>query len=843
MVRAGVAPFVMDGRASSQLYSLTAESQRRIQLHTQRVCIVRRAGFDHVARANIMKRNVGLAIGAAAKCSVGELGLGTQGAPLWRIGVAGWGTSRVGMYATVRTINSHTVSPGALPKCSRSFVGPASALFLRYATPRPNIQQSITLAAATAFRQNVRTIANTSKRKSSTTTRRNKSSTTNTSNKKNKQTPAPQATLSPQPEADPKPSNTPENTLKTDGEHSTSSSKYFLERLPHALPHLKRPTKAELLEAASGFWSRIGVHFKWLTIRSNRKFNADEIYALFSWILAAHFMWLLLGTTTFIMLTVFLINTVFAQETVAQWIGNYLTKSSGIKVVFESAVVPKWKDGVISFRKVFVSRRPGQKNANVTKGSQLSAAAAAAAIAHKEKEASDAAEEEEDTNYTQFDISIDTVNVTLSLSKWMNGKGILADVEIKGIRGVVDRTSVHAIEGVDPRSYKHEHQPGDFELDSFKMEDLLVTIYQPNNFRPFSVSIYSCDLPQLRKQWLFYDFLSANMMSGSFDNSLFTIHPRQTHNYTGAQLNDGRDTEDGSTWKKQSRIRIDGLNIDHLNRGYEGPFSWIYEGEVDIVADVMLPNDDDESLAKVMSDMYDRVEATVTQNHNRHYSDHAAHGFDEHHLQSQHGEHGEDARESRGEASEDDKRFIIMDVRVHLNDVRAAVPLFTRDISYVNNALVRPIVAYINTRKTFIPVNCRVVKRASEFEGSWTIYDSGLMDDISREVGACLYTERGCTDVRVDVRRFRARHHRRQHGTQTPHKESRHLDTAASCAGSVPGTCGKYCVTFCKMEDGIPWRLASRFVDTRVNIGWSLLAFWLDGVGTRNECTSVQQTG
>ena len=77
-----------------------------------------------------------------------------------------------------------------------------------------------------------------------------------------------------------------------------------------------------------------------------------------------------------------------------------------------------------------------------------------------------------------------------------------------------------------------------------------------------------------------------------------------------------------------------------------------------------------------------------------------------------------------------------MDVRVHLNDVRAAVPLFTRDISYVNNALVRPIVAYINTRKTFIPVNCRVVKRASEFEGSWTIYDSGLMDDISIEVSS-----------------------------------------------------------------------------------------------------------
>ena len=616
---------------------------------------------------------------------------------------------------------------------------------------------------------------------------------------------APQAQLPPQPDAPPKPSSTANASTqasikqseapKPDAESSSSSGIHFLDRLPQSLPHLKRPTKAELLEAASGFWSRIRVHFKWLTIRSTRPFNADEIYALFSWILAAHFLWILLGTTTFFMLTVFLINTVFAQETLAKWTGNYLTKSSGIKVVFESAVVPKWKDGVISFRKVFVSRRPGQKNANVTKGSQRSAAAAAAAIAQKERdgvEATDEEEEKEDTNYTQFDISIDTVNVTLSFSKWLNGKGLLKDVEIKGVRGVVDRTSVHAIEGVDPRSYKHHHQPGDFELDSFKMEDLLVTIYQPNDFRPFSVSIYSCDLPRLRKQWLFYDFLSANMMSGSFDNSLFTIHPRQTHSYVGTQLSSNSKTQDGgggTGWKKQSRIRIDGLNIDHLNRGYEGPFSWIYEGDVDIVADVMLPNEDDDSLAKVMSDMYDRVEATVTQNHNRHYSDHAAHGFDEHHHQLSDQEVTQDLK------LEDD-RFIIMDVRVHLNDVRAAVPLFTNDISYVNNALVRPIVAYINTRKTFIPVNCRVVKRASEFDGSWTIYDSGLMEDISRGVRVllihsfldfCSLYDLALISY-IDVRSLCPRHNRRQLGPQASYQESRHLDPATCRSSTLLGS-------------------------------------------------------
>jgi mitochondrial distribution and morphology protein 31 len=82
---------------------------------------------------------------------------------------------------------------------------------------------------------------------------------------------------------------------------------------------------------------------------------------------------------------------------------------------------------------------------------------------------------------------------------------------------------------------------------------------------------------------------------------------------------------------------------------------------------------------------------------------------------------------------DDDKRFLVMDLKVHLNDVRAAVPLFTQDLSYINQALIRPIVAYINSKNTFIPINCRIVKRESEFDGSWTIFDSGLMEDLSAE--------------------------------------------------------------------------------------------------------------
>lgn len=519
------------------------------------------------------------------------------------------------------------------------------------------------------------------------------------------------------------------------------------------LPHLHRPTKEELLAAATGFWQRLGVRFKWFSIRSARPFRVDEIFAFLSWIFWGHVLWIVIGTTTFFSLLIFTLNTVFAQETLAGWIGEYLTKSSGVKVVFESAIVPTWRDGVITFRHVFVSRRPGKTRTReraVSKGSSTAAAAAAAAA---NQAAKDEYDPDEDTNYTQFDVTFDTVNVTLSFTKWFNGKGLLQDVEVRGVRGVVDRTFVHwTDEVIDPKSYRHTHNIGDFEIDNFKMSDVLLTLYQPNNFRPFTVSIFSCELPRLRKQWLFYDFLSATTMSGSFDNSLFTIHPVQAHGHTGVALDDGASLGDPSQWKKQSRLRLDGLKIDHLNRGVAGPLSWIQEGNVDIVADITIPRDDDLGIVKVVSDFYDRIEATVT-------NVHKDRGIDYNVIDNNDHQPSTDAYRTHVPvpiASTDnpaDSRFIIFDLRVHLNDVRASVPLFTKDLSYVNNALVRPIVAYINSKRAFIPVHCRVVKQQSEFDGSWTIFDSGLLDDLSKETYEAF--SRDITDADRTSRRIR----------------------------------------------------------------------------------------
>jgi distribution and morphology protein 31 len=528
---------------------------------------------------------------------------------------------------------------------------------------------------------------------------------------------------------------------------TASVSKYLhFPKMPH------RPTKEELLAAATGFWSRLKVRFKWASIRSMRPWNADEWGAFVSWFMLGHIVWILVGTTTFFSLVIFSINTVFAQETLARWVGDYLTQSAGVTVVFESAIVPKWNDGSISFRNVFVSRRPGQIKSSVSKGSSDTAAVIAA-----DRQTQHDDQPEDDGNYTQFDVSIANVNVTLSFVKWWSGKGLLKDVEVRGVRGVIDRTSVVWKAGQDdPLSYRHEHSPGDFEIETYKLEDLLLTVHQPGGFRPFSVSIFSCELPQLRKQFLFYDLLSANHMSGSFDGSLFTIHPRQVHGLIpskdqGADFGIG----DPKAWKKFSRLRIDGLKIDHLNRGVEGPFGWIYEGNVDIVADVVFPKDTYEGITKVVADISDQLEEIVRTNRARF-------------LQNVTGEappvlepvkpyevppHTGEATDADGSDSDEDRRFLIMDLRIHMNDVKAAVPIFTTDMSYVNQALVRPIVAYINAKKTYIPITCRIVKRTSDFNGSWSIFDCGLMNDMSAETYEAFAND--VEDQRSRVRRFK----------------------------------------------------------------------------------------
>lgn len=124
-----------------------------------------------------------------------------------------------------------------------------------------------------------------------------------------------------------------------------------------------------------------------------------------------------------------------------------MTQETGISVIFESAIVPSWGSNAICFRNVYVSRRPPGVSLPMPSQSELGRRAGArfdAGHGHgyfhdDEDEAVDRvlSSEEEDVNYSMFDLNVDSIEVTLSVAQWLDGKGLVKDLVVRGVRGVL----------------------------------------------------------------------------------------------------------------------------------------------------------------------------------------------------------------------------------------------------------------------------------------------------------------------------------------------------------------------------------------------------------------------
>jgi distribution and morphology protein 31 len=109
--------------------------------------------------------------------------------------------------------------------------------------------------------------------------------------------------------------------------------------------------------------------------------------------------------------------------------------------------VPKWKDSRLSFKHVYVSRRPSDSKTDqpsskvhghlAAVGYDVSNHPAYHRIGDDDEELPHINLQDEDTNYTMFDLNIDSVDVTLSLKRWLDGKGLIEDAVVRGVRGVV----------------------------------------------------------------------------------------------------------------------------------------------------------------------------------------------------------------------------------------------------------------------------------------------------------------------------------------------------------------------------------------------------------------------
>ena len=250
-------------------------------------------------------------------------------------------------------------------------------------------------------------------------------------------------------------------------------------------------------------------------------------------------------------------------EHIALRLANYISKQTGFTVVCGSAIVPKWREGRISFRDVVVTRRAepiapaelqNERQAHESDGHTHHQADPHLTLYHdipafdtgdevvsplgNEELASLPEEEKHDKNFAMFELRIDSLDFQLSLRRWLDGHGLIYAAEMRGVRGIVDRRNVFWDPDVpyDPRQSRRKPKPGDLDLASFRMEDFLVTVYQPGNFRPFNASIFEMRVPRLRLQWLFYDLLNADSITGQIDGCLFSLHKPQSVQHTSHHL-------------------------------------------------------------------------------------------------------------------------------------------------------------------------------------------------------------------------------------------------------------------------------------------------------------------
>ncbi|KAH8827908.1 mitochondrial distribution and morphology proteins-domain-containing protein [Flagelloscypha sp. PMI_526] len=506
----------------------------------------------------------------------------------------------------------------------------------------------------------------------------------------------------------------------------------FFRRLAQSVPHGRSPTRDDLLQAATGFWERLHVRLKWLTIRSFRRFNADDISAFVTWFIFSQAVWIFVGTTTFVSVIFATLNSLSLQNDVARAISRYLSELSGVHIAFESAVVPKWKDSRISFKNVYVSRRPASQLPSRRFNDEHTVAAGYDVSNHPGfhrfvEEEEPVHPDDEDWNFTMFDLVIDSVDVTLSLAQWFDGKGLVKDAVVKGVRGVMDcRHLTYDPENpLIPADFRHPSAPGDFELDSLQVEDMLVTVLHAGGFRPFTASIFRADIKTFRKRWLFYDLLNADNIVGQFDNCLISLHrPQSIGRTTEKDLADGE-------WSRMSRIRIDGVNVDHVQRATEagGPVSWIRSGQVDVVFDIKFPHETEGiDLNELIEDLADAISTSIA---TRTADPLVARIPGQRELLRP----PISAPEEEGlQALSEPTPKVVVDVDLRFRDIKADLPIFTRDISYVNNALARPIVAFMNANRTLVPIRCRIVKELSDFDGAWTAWETGLLDEISDKI-------------------------------------------------------------------------------------------------------------
>ena len=460
-----------------------------------------------------------------------------------------------------------------------------------------------------------------------------------------------------------------------------------------------------------------------LLMRKRRAWTRDDLWALLSWFFVGQGAFILLGTTTFASLVLLLANSLQFHDWLARKFTTYLAKHTGLEVSFGDLIVPNWRTGSITLRNIGV------------------------------QSIVDSEEERANSGHALYDLTLAKVDVRLSMKRMLEGKGLIVSCVVEGARGTIDRSLVRPDEDA---GWRYKAQRGDFDLEGFILHDALINVISPPGFRSYNFSIISAELSRLRKRFLLYDLLAAESVVGMLDGSLFSMHIPQTH--------------DLQRFPTMRHFKLHALNVDFFSHGADasaGPLSWLTRGSVDIDMFLRLPanhlaNRDASLLGKIgfvtegllveilrdsgatalIGSMQQEGGTTISLpvlkiplnisvgeelkflfNNSLSFLRRLQSRFaqDILNVDTRQLEEPEKAARYFLEAAPETVSFKV-DLRFH--NLRAHAPW---------SSTMRPLVAYINEQRPFIPLSCHFQIPYSQFEGTWTPYEAGLFEELWKE--------------------------------------------------------------------------------------------------------------
>ncbi|KAJ7879134.1 mitochondrial distribution and morphology proteins-domain-containing protein [Mycena leptocephala] len=202
-----------------------------------------------------------------------------------------------------------------------------------------------------------------------------------------------------------------------------------------SMPHLPRPSRDDFPRSATGFWPRANpiqmVHDQVLSAVQCRR-HLGLYYLVRHEPDALN----IRGDDDFFSVIFATANSLSLQQYIARAISNYLTAETDATIIVESAIVPKWKIRGFIQKRVYLASpvdAPPLPNTRLTE--KLCASRIPPRRRRRGRDTVDQSSNE-DTNCTMFDLNAASIDVPLSLWRWLDGKGLIQDAVIKGTGGL-----------------------------------------------------------------------------------------------------------------------------------------------------------------------------------------------------------------------------------------------------------------------------------------------------------------------------------------------------------------------------------------------------------------------